>query len=313
VLESGGTPAITAAYRSRTELTARDKEVLDGIANELWAGMRQSKQSGYQQTSGDRPGPVHARALLKEVSALHGGVHGVAETLGLKLHEVEAEGFDGALIRARNAPLGAIAVRASMRETGRKNFTIAHEIGHFVLPGHEKGSVACTASEVGEWTDAPSEEDFEREANEFAAELLMPLERVEVIARSAPLSLDVVEKIAREFAVSLSAAAYRYCELASEPCAVVWSSDGAVQWAKRSSRFPHFLPRGKPIEDHTFAAACFSGEKVPRQPRAVPAHLWITSASAGSTIRIFEQSKSLPSYHSVITLLWIREDAQTDR
>lgn len=219
---------------------------------------------------------------------------------------------DGALIRARNAPLGAIAVRASIREPGRKNFTIAHEIGHFVLPGHERGRIACTASEVGEWTDAPDEENLEREANEFAAELLMPLERVEDTARGALPSLNVVEKIAREFAVSLSAAAWRYCEVTSEPCAIVWSMDGAVQWAKRSDCFPYFLSGPRPLEEGTFAYACFAGEKVPGRPRAVPAHLWISSASSDAEIRLFEQSKSLPSYRSVITLLWIRKNAETD-
>ena len=80
-------------------------------------------------------------------------------------------------MRAKGTPFGAIIVRDSIREPGRKNFTVAHEIGHCVLPGHDKADLVCTSTEVGNWSDSAKE--FEREANEFAAELLMP----EVVVR----------------------------------------------------------------------------------------------------------------------------------
>ena len=64
---------------------------------------------------------------------------------------METAGFEGALIRASDLLLGAIVVRESIRRSGRKNFTIAHEIGHFVLPGHDRASLACTAADVANW------------------------------------------------------------------------------------------------------------------------------------------------------------------
>ncbi len=122
VLELEGTPAFTAAYRNRRELTARDKQVLDGIADELKAGPKatQSKQFSRQEPNGERPGAIYARILLKELGARHGAVQEVAAALGLKLREVESDGFDGALIRAQNAPLGTIVVRASIREKSHR-------------------------------------------------------------------------------------------------------------------------------------------------------------------------------------------------
>jgi hypothetical protein len=255
----------------------------------------------------ERRGPVYARALLAELNPAPGAVREIAAALELDLHEVEADGFDGALVRARNVALGAIAVRSSIREAGRKNFTIAHEIGHFVLPGHEQASVACTASDISDRAETSTEREFEREANEFAAELLMPADLVEVIAASAAPSLDVIEKIAREFGASLSAAASRYCDVV-ERCAVVWSSEGAIQWAKRSSDFPFYLPAGRAIEEGSFAAACFAGEKVPGRPRRVPAHFWTHAPHADSAVRLLEQSRALPTYRSVISLLWAESD-----
>jgi hypothetical protein len=255
----------------------------------------------------ERRGPLYARALLAELKPTPGAVRKIAAALQLDLHEVEADGFEGALVRARDVALGAIAVRSSIREDGRKNFTIAHEIGHFVLPGHEHPSVACTASEIGDWPESSTKQELEREANEFAAELLMPMDLVEVIAASAAPSLDVIEKIAREFGASLSAAASRYCDVV-ERCAVVWSSEGTIQWAKRSGDFPFYLPTGWILEEGTFAAACFTGEKVPGKPRAVSAHLWTSSPHIDSAVRLLEQSKALPTYRSVISLLWAESD-----
>ena len=66
---------------------------------------------------------------------------------------METDGFEGALIRASDLPVCAIVVRESIRGLGRKNFTIAHEIGHFVLPGHDRASLACTAADVANWAD----------------------------------------------------------------------------------------------------------------------------------------------------------------
>lgn len=270
--------------------------------NEMPTGRGQSSRS---DPKGERPGPIYARALLKELSVKIGSIDDVAAALGLELYEVEADGFDGALIRAKDIPLGAIAVRTSIRETGRKNFTKAHEIGHFVLPGHDQASVACTASEVGNWTDPSGGKELERDANEFAAELLMPSELIQIITRGASPSLAVIDKIAREFGVSLSAAAWRYCDVVGGKCAVVWSTDGAIQWAKRSAGFSYFLAKDRPVEEGTFAAACFRGERVPSSPRAVSSSLWTTSRNVDSATRMLEQSRALPSYRSVISLLWI--------
>jgi len=96
---------------------------------------------------------------------------------------LDVNGFDGALVRAKGTPFDAIIVRDSIRESGRKNFTVAHEIGHF--PGHDKADLICTSTELGNWSDSAKE--LEREANEFAAELLMPEVVVrQIMGRSEP-------------------------------------------------------------------------------------------------------------------------------
>jgi hypothetical protein len=258
-----------------------------------------------------RRGPAYARVLLEEFGEGRktpkraANVHRIASILNLELREVDADGFDGSLIRAKDLPLGAIVVRQSIRETSRKNFTIAHELGHFLLPGHQEADAVCGSNDIGNWGDASKA--LEREADEFAAELLMPASVVQPIIRSADPSLQTIEKIARQCGSSLSAAAWRYCDLTRERCAVVWSMHQRIQWSKRSRYFGFRFKKSAPVQPGTFAFECFDIGKGLAEPRAVSAKLWIGSKNLSEGAQIWEQSKSLPRYASVLSLLWIKE------
>lgn len=254
-------------------------------------------------------GSEWAKALLAELVPAPAGVRQIAAALGLEVREVETDGFEGALVRACELPLGAIVVRRSIREAGRKNFTIAHEIGHFVLPGHDRASLACTRSDVANWADHSEEKAFEREADEFAADLLMPASLVESIVNSATPSLAAIEKIARTSGSSLSAAAWRYCDLTDTKCAVVWTTDGVIQWVKRSPTFPFFILKSLEAK-RTSIARCFERETVPGKPRPNPPHFWFECADLDPFLEMVEDWKNLPAYRSVISLLWIKNEGR---
>jgi len=246
---------------------------------------------------------AYARALGRELQGARTGLVRFAPRLGLEIREVNANSFDGALVRAREFPCGVILIRKSIRELGRKHFTLAHELGHFLLPNHEHAEVACTKSDIGNWGDGSKQ--TEREADEFAAELLMPAAAVEAIVGSEAPSLQAIEKIATRFETSFSAAAWRYCDLAKEPCAIVWSSDGRIDWSKRSHTFDFRLRKGTPIHKGTFAFRASSARASQKQPQAVRAAWWISNADEAT--KLCEQSKALPAYNSVISLLWARD------
>ena len=78
------------------------------------------------------------------------------------------EGAEGRLV-ASDDDGGVIRV-ASQQNLGRYRFTIAHELGHYVL--HRQGVLdkVSTRRDMTIWNDASEE----AEANCFAAELLMP-------------------------------------------------------------------------------------------------------------------------------------------
>ncbi len=108
-------------------------------------------------------------------------VEAIAEDLlGLRLDEGPLGGASGMLIPS----LREIWVDAgeAAQSPGRRRFTIAHEIGHWVCQcsGASSGSVFCRDADLGDTDRA-----LEREANAFAATLLMP-ERSVLQLASAP-------------------------------------------------------------------------------------------------------------------------------
>jgi hypothetical protein len=252
-------------------------------------------------------GQVYAKAMLDELGIVGlADVREVAAQLRLELNEVEVEGFDGALIRAEGASFGAIAIRRGILEEGRKNFTIAHEIGHFVLPGHENCDEVCVESDVGNWSDVGKQ--LEREADEFAAELLIPTAYARPRFSEATPSLQTISAVARDCHASLSATAWRYCDLVPYACAIIWSKEGRITWSRASEVFGFFIEPGKYLEKGTLARALFEGAgHEDNSPRPVPADLWIESRHLNEGAEIWEHSIFLRNYRSVLSLLWIKE------
>lgn len=127
--------------------------------------------------------------------------------LGLDVHWQPFDSLDGILIRTRQ---GAVAGVASNRTFGRRRFTLAHELGHFLM--HE-----------GDFTDngfeTPSS-SIEREANLFAKELLMPSHLVTQIYKgfkSLNIELDIVSELSWAFRVSKESMVIRLSELGLPP------------------------------------------------------------------------------------------------
>lgn len=247
-------------------------------------------------------GPVFARVLIEELGGPR-DVVSIAAELQLEVRYVESSGFDGALVRPTNLPIGTILIRDSIRESGRKAFTLAHEIGHFVIPGHERADLVCTADDIDNWTDETK--DLEREADEFAAELLMPVAKVQPMIRSERPSLALIERIAHDSNASISAAGRRFCDLTSERCAFVWSTKGVVSWSKCSQEFGYKIYRNSEIAPGTYAFDCFQGEQVPNKPEPVHAELWLPKEKLIPGSQLQEHSRFLRWYESAISLLWI--------
>lgn len=246
---------------------------------------------------------VYAKALRAEL-CLRGRVdlHQIAGILNLSVREKDLVGCDGALLRSMRGSKGIIVVKQSIREFGRKRFTIAHELGHLILEG---GSAACISSDIGQWSET---KHSEKNADEFAAELLIPSEEVQSLINSEKPSLQLIRRVAEQYETSLSASGWRFCDIVTVPCAIIWSTNGVIQWFRKSDSFAFFLRRGVTVPEASYAMAAHKGHNVPGEPEPVPAYEWIEHPRILEGAEIWEQSVRLPWYDSVLTLLWVRRE-----
>lgn len=133
-------------------------------------------------------------------------VEAIAEDLlGLRVEETWDITYSGMLFPAeRKILLNAAEAPRDLAPLRRYRFTIAHEVGHWVCHVMEAGQaepVFCRAQDLSQDADRT----IEREANVFAAELLMP----EPAIRMAWAELGDIEPCAVRFDVSPTAMHWR--------------------------------------------------------------------------------------------------------
>lgn len=120
------------------------------------------------------------------ISAPPVDVLAIAAAYGIQVYSVSGSQWDGAI---EMGPPTVIYVKQSPN-ISRQRFTIAHEIGHYVLHGHLQRA----------FRDEFSAQGFnvhEIEANRFAADLLMPAHWVRAYAR-----YENTSELAERFQVS---------------------------------------------------------------------------------------------------------------
>lgn len=134
--------------------------------------------------------------------------------------EVSFTSMQGALLATAEKSNGIILVNSTISNKQRKRFTIAHELGHFLLPNHNNNLI-CTKDDISFKSQAP----IEREANEFASEILMPskLFTSEHFFKAEP-EIENIIRLAKLFDVSLQACCYKYASLNHYPIAIVFSN-----------------------------------------------------------------------------------------
>lgn len=97
----------------------------------------------------------------------------------------------------------------------RQRFTIAHELGHFVLHRNSKPLFVDKSEGVmyRNFDSSTGEIKKEREANSFAASLLMPKKYILSALKKESSHEDVISYLANEFEVSEKAMSFRLANL----------------------------------------------------------------------------------------------------
>jgi hypothetical protein len=195
---------------------------------------------------------------------------------------------------------------------GRRRFSIAHELGHYHIPTHSHVEGFCTDADLRA-TESDSRLQ-EWEANDFAAELLMPHKLFGADADARSISMASAIELAGPslYDVSLLAASLRMVQTTRQAGAIVVSANGRVSWSRKSDNFRLWLPGpGDHLHHDTMAAAAYRRVEASEEPRPVPIAAWADSRRQARG-ELLESVYRIDSQEQVVSLLWHVEDDDGD-
>jgi hypothetical protein len=156
---------------------------------------------------------------------------------------VEIDGISNNLKVSGKKP--TIYVNTKDRATNRQRFTLAHEIGHIIIPWHI-GTIFDNIIDQPITEYSIGYKDMEGEANAFASELLMPSTWLsELICQEKYRDIALLSKyIAREARVSLVAACFRLRSFLPPGYIFILSDiHGIIQYSGKTHGTLSTLPR----------------------------------------------------------------------
>ncbi|MES2672414.1 MAG: ImmA/IrrE family metallo-endopeptidase [Pseudomonadota bacterium] len=172
-----------------------------------------------------------AEELLRDagITALPIKPDQLAEHLGIEVNAKPSsiKGASGWLIRSGDE--FAIIYATYIDSIGFQHFSIAHELGHYMLDGHPE-HVFRNGVEHASHAGFEATDHIEREADYFAACLLMPKELCRPLINRSRDGMEAVLHLASECETSLTAAALRYAEIGELPIGIVQSYQGKVEF-----------------------------------------------------------------------------------
>lgn len=211
------------------------------------------------------------------------------------IRDLETEGFEAALVTDVLKASGAILV-AGNRSRQRRRFSIAHELGHFLIPLHlppADGPLLCSARHLGmhDVKHADRRRRMEAEANRFAALLLMPPPALRAaLQQIRRLSLGDIVRLAASFDVSKEAMARACVDYSREGIAVIVAREGRVlRGYRRDGLFPWIaVAPGQPVPAGSAGSDSLPEGSASAIETCEP-ELWLGLRDAGKVAAMTEQ------------------------
>lgn len=182
----------------------------------------------------------------------------IAQRLDIELRPLPPNAGGASSILLRVGEQFGICYPTHVPSDGFVRFSVAHEIGHYCLPGHVDAVLGAGPHQSR--AGFRSDDRYEREADHFAAALLMPTKPFKHLMATAGDGLGAIETLASASGASLEAAAIRFAALADDPIAVVCSKGARIEYSTMSKSLRDFpgidwIRRGARLPPNTVTAA----------------------------------------------------------
>lgn len=217
-----------------------------------------------------------------------------------------SDGVSGMLLRHGDS--FGILYATHVQNEGFQRFSIAHELGHFILDGHVDHVLPKDGSHTSH-AGFVSADPYELEADHFAAGLLMPSGPFRrAIGRRDP-GLAVIEAMAADCRTSLTATAIRYAELCDDAVAVIISTGQMIDYcflseAMKSLPELSWLRKGTPVPKGTETARMNgNSDRIMKADRAVNEIDVMDWLGGKRSVLITEEVAGLGRYGKTLTVL----------
>ncbi|MGR3368682.1 ImmA/IrrE family metallo-endopeptidase [Paracoccus sp. SCSIO 75233] len=190
----------------------------------------------------------------------------IAWTMGAKVRYRQLESCEAKITGVQDKAIITVDDRFGVR---RARFSLAHEIGHWKR--HRNQILACAKQDIGSANGKAKVK--EREADRYAAELIMPrflfLPRMRGIGRT---SFNAIDELAEAFDVSRKATALRFVDLSAAETMLICYGPNGRKWFRKSSSWPDsWMPRKDHDPDTGVMDLLFAGENETTRAHLHPA------------------------------------------
>jgi Zn-dependent peptidase ImmA (M78 family) len=203
-----------------------------------------------------------------------------------------------------NGSNSIISINQNIKYEPKRRFILAHELGHHTLHKNLK-YFNDDAKSLSEWL---AKGKHEKEANEFASELLMPSQLFMEEVGGKKFNFDIIKTMSSFFCTSLTATLLKYKTLGDYPIAVVYSENKRVKWSSFSHDFVlPFIPNDMFISDNCVAIDHFNNIPFPKEPEEVDVYTWFDenrNVEKYSDIVFYEQCISIDATGGVLSCIW---------
>jgi len=212
------------------------------------------------------------------------------------------DGAQGRILFSKNSDHSVITLNDRITYGPKRKFVLAHELGHRLMH-FQLMNFICNESDLKNWANTNGNYRYEKEANEFAAALLMPREAFQADINSSSLNKELIKEVADKFGTSLTSACIHYTKYGNQPCYLIYSQNGTIQWVCKSEDiYWGYIEKGdRPPSGSSPRRFFEDSDKTGRDICSV--YDWFTDYQE-EEFSLYEESMYSESYSSVLTFLW---------
>lgn len=217
--------------------------------------------------------------------------------------EKDLKNCDGRLVMKDGRSI--VSIDSKITYPQRKRYVLAHELGHILLHADRNASFTDDDTTIEGYKKGPQE----KEANDFAAELLMPEDLFRQRCFKKKFSPELIRELADQFNTSMTSTVYRFVEHGNHPIAAFYSKNGKACYWKKSDGLPYRIPdRNKlDIPSDSVANEYYVYKRIYQKKDAaqeITKGTWFELRKYDRDTPMFEFCIVFPDLNSVLSVVW---------